>query len=169
MKNKRSFLALLLTLFVIVSMELPGIVASAQEADMQLVITDPDKSWYINTLTLVTPAPGMVSYWNKIVPSKGSRYYSYMGSVLEKSRKDPGRLEYVQVLQELNCATNKTKVWNVVFYDRQNRIIHSSSASETTEVVLAFPQAGSVRNAACGMSSAADHRSLTRNDLLAGR
>jgi hypothetical protein len=99
---------------------------------------------------MVNPTPGTVSFWNKIVPSKGSSYFAQMGSILEKARKNRNRLEYVQVLQELECGTNKVKVWSVIFYDRQDRIIYSSTAPKTTGEVLAFQQeAGSVRNAVC--------------------
>ncbi|HBB67310.1 MAG: hypothetical protein A2X58_05655 [Nitrospirae bacterium GWC2_56_14] len=153
MKNNRLFLKLVLALSVIVILELLGIVATAQDMDLELVHTDQDKSWYINTRTMVNPAPGTVSFWNKIVPSKGSGYFARMGAVLEKARKNPGRLEYVQVLQELECGTNRVKVWNVIFYDRQNRIIYSSTAPKTTGEVLAFQQeTGSVRNAVCSTS-----------------
>lgn len=149
MKN-RLFLKLVLALLVVVILELLGIVATAQEVNMELVHADQDKSWYINTRTMVNPAPGTVSFWNKIVPAKGSGYLDQMKSVLEKVRKNPNRLEYVQVLQELECGTNKAKVWSVIFYDRQDRIIYSSPAPKATGEILAFQQeASSIRNAVC--------------------
>jgi hypothetical protein len=153
MKSNRLFQKLVIALSVIVILELLGIVATAQEADMELVHADQDKSWYINTRTMINPSPGTVSFWNKIVPSKGSPYFAQMGSVLKKARKNPNRLEYVQILQELECGTNKAKIWNVVFYNRQDRIIYSSTTPKTTGEVLAFQQeAGSVRNAVCSTS-----------------
>lgn len=164
MKNKL-FQKLVLALSIIVILELLGIVATAQEVDMELVHADQDKSWYVNTRTMVNPTPGTVSFWNKIVPSKGSRYFAQIGSVLEKARKNPNRLEYVQVLQELECGTNKAKVWSVIFYDRQDRIIYSSTAPKTTGEVLALQQeAGSVRNAVCSTSYL---NSPERQDMLA--
>lgn len=165
MKNNRLFLKLVLALSVVLVLELLGIVATAQEEDMALVHADQDRSWYINTRTMVNPVPGTVSFWNKIVPSKGSGYFAQMGSVLEKARKNSNRLEYVQVLQELECGTNKTKVWSVIFYDRQDRIIYSSTSPKATGEILAFQQeAGSVRNAVC---STAYLNAPERQDVLA--
>jgi hypothetical protein len=165
MKSNRFFRKLVFALSVIVILELLGIVATAQDADMELVHADQDKSWYVNTRTMVNLAPGTISFWNKIVPSKGSRYFTQMGSVLEKARKNPNRLEYVQMLQELECGTNRVKVWSVIFYDRQDRIIYSSTAPGTTGEVLAFQQeAGSVRNAVC---STAYLNAPEKQDLLA--
>lgn len=151
MKSRRFSLKLVVVLFVM--LELPGIAAAAQDADMKLVHADQDQSWYVNLRTMVKPAPGLVSFWSKIVPSKEGRYFGQMGSVLEKARKDPALLEYVQVLQEMECRTNKTKVWDVVFYDRQNRIIYSSSSPKTLGDALELQQeAGSVRNTVCDTS-----------------
>lgn len=114
---------------------------------------------------MVNPVSGTVSFWNKIVPSKGSGYFAQMGSVLEKARKNSNRLEYVQVLQELECGTNKTKVWSVIFYDRQDRNIYSSTSPKATGEILAFQQeAGSVRNAVC---STAYLNAPGRQDVLA--
>ena len=151
MKNPNIFLMLILVLLAVPAM--PGIVAAAEERDMALVQADQDTSWYINTRTMVRPAPGTVSFWSKMVPSKESRYFEQMGSELEKARKDPDRLEYIQVLQEITCGKNKTKMWDIVFYDRQNRIIYSSTAPKTLGEVLAFQrEAGSVRNTVCDTS-----------------
>jgi hypothetical protein len=165
MKSNRFFLQLVLVLVLFAILELPGIVAAAQDTDLALIHEDQNTSWYINTSTMVKPVPGTVSFWSKIVPSRESRYFEQMELVLEKARKDPDRLEYVQVLQELKCGTNKTKVWNVVFYDRQDQIIYSSTASKPIGDLLALQQeAGSVRNAVC---STAYHKAPGKQDLVA--
>ena len=156
---------LFLKLFLAVVMGLPGVVVAAQEADLELIHADGGENWYINTRTLVNPAPGTVSFWNKIVFSKGSPCFAEMERVLEKAGKSKDRLEYVQVLQELECATSRTKVWNVVFYDRRDRIIYSSAAEKLCGRILAFMQeAFSVRDAVC---SAASSRALEKQELLA--
>jgi hypothetical protein len=163
MKNNSFFLNLVLVLVVL--LELPGIVAAAQETDLALVHEDQDTSWYINTRTMVKPVPGSVSFWSKIVPSRESRYFEQLEVILEKAGKDPLRLRYVQVLQEFKCGTNKMRVWNVVFYDHQDHIIYSSTAPKAIGDMLALQQeAGSVHDAVC---STAYYKTPEKQNLVA--
>jgi hypothetical protein len=154
MKNDRLFHLPVLTLSVIVLLELLCIVASAQvECGMELVRADSDKSWYLNTRSRVSPTPGTVTFWNKIVPSKGSPYFVQLGSILEKAGKNPSKMEYVQVLQSKDCATDKTVVLNIIFYDRLDRIIYSRTEPKNSEDIFAFPQeSNNLRSSVCSTS-----------------
>jgi hypothetical protein len=48
--------------------------------------------------------------------SRESKYFEQIEFVPKKARKDPDRLEHVQVLQEFTCGTNLMNQWNVVFF-----------------------------------------------------
>jgi hypothetical protein len=124
MKN-RIFTGFAASFLLLIVLELPALAASAAEADCALVHADAQREWYINTRTLVSPAPGKISFWNRIVPVKGSAYSVRAHEMLKKAGKDPDRLAYLQTLEEIDCTRNTSKIWSLLFYDRQDRIVLS--------------------------------------------
>jgi len=122
-KVLRAGMFILLALIVVV--ELLGLSASAKVSGLERIHADPDGTWYINAKTMVSPVGNRVSFWSTVVPVKGSEYYSELGTALDKARKNPLRLEYVQTLQDVDCATGKISTLNILFYDKLDRIVHS--------------------------------------------
>lgn len=149
MKN-RLFTGFMAALSLIIAIELRAPFATAAEAEFTLVHVDQESEWYINTLTLISPSPGKISFWNKIVPTKGSTYSARVGEMLKKAGKDPDRLEYLQTLEEVDCAKNTSRVWSLMFYDRQDRIVLSKSASKAALPVMAMgSEADMMRKMVC--------------------
>ena len=117
--------------------ELLALSPSATVSGLERIYTDPDGTWYINAKTMVSPAGERISFWSTVVPVKGSEYYFHLGDVLDKARKNPLRLEYVQTLQDVDCKTGKISTSNILFYDKRDRIVH------TVNVPRSAQQAGS--------------------------
>jgi hypothetical protein len=154
--------------FAIIMFGLSTPVIASQDSGLELVHSEFDRAWYVNTATMVSPAPGMISFWNKIVPTKGGEYYSQMGTLLEKAGKNPDRLEYVQALQELDCTTNRSKIWSVIFYDKQDRIVFSGSVGKATTKSIAFESAADeVRKTVCdpGSREKEEHKYILQSSL----
>lgn len=165
--------SLIFFLTLIAVLELLALFVTAKEPELELVHRDSDRSLYVNTRTLVRPARGTVSFWNKVVPARGSAYFAETQDILEKAGKNPGRLEYFQALQEMDCAENRTKVLSVVFYDKQDRIILSRASSMPKGDVIAFEKAAnSVWKAVCGdalQGKTGDEYRLARSGGIQGR
>ena len=130
------FTRLAAVLTVIIVIELIAIFAFAAEGDLALVHADQEQEWYINTRTLVSPAPGTISFWNKIVPAQGSGSALRIQQVLKQAGKDPARAAYMQTLEERDCTTHSSKIWSVLFYDKQDRIIHVGNAAAAMRLVM---------------------------------
>jgi len=133
-RNVRGKLMIVLSMLVI--LEALALFASAADPLITLVHADQEREWYINTRTLVNPAPGVVSLWSTVIPAKGSAYDTRVRNVLKQAGRNPGRLEYIQVLEEIDCAGNTVKAWDVLFYDRKDRIVLSSPATKDMRPAL---------------------------------
>jgi hypothetical protein len=112
-------------LSVILVGELLALSASAGVSGLERIYADPDGTWYINAKTMVNPAGERISFWSTVVPDKSSNYYSRLGDVLAKAGKNPRRLEYVQTLLDVDCATGTISASNILFYDKRDRIMHA--------------------------------------------
>ena len=138
-------------LAVIVVVELLALPAFAKVSGLERIHADPGGTWYINAKTVVNPAGDRVSFWSTVVPKKDSAYYEVLGKVLEKRGKNPSRLEYVQILQEVDCSTGNVNSSNVLLYDKQDRIVHTVNSADTAQLIAEFGQAEySLLAAVCG-------------------
>jgi len=130
----RTGLAFLLA--VIVVGELLALPAFAKVSGLERIYADPDGTWFVNAKTMVYPSGARISFWSTVVPVKGSEYYSQLGDVLGKARKNPVRLEYIQTLLEVDCQTGRISTSNILFYDKLDRIMHTINvpvAAQQTE------------------------------------
>jgi hypothetical protein len=165
---KRTFAKLMVLLSLFVVLEVLALFATAAEPLLTLVHADQEREWYINTRTLVSPSPGAVSLWSKIVPAKGGAYDMRVREVMKQAGRNPGRLEYVQVLEEIDCVKNSVKVWSVLFYDRQDRIVMSSPVAQALQPALDIGDgAASIRKLVC-MASFQDRATPVRIAHSAG-
>jgi len=94
-----------LILALILVWELLALTASATGPGLERVYSDRDGTWYINAKTMVSPEGGRMSFWSTVVPVKNGEYFTELGTALEKVRKNPLRLEYVQTLQDVDCSS----------------------------------------------------------------
>jgi hypothetical protein len=65
------------------------------------------------------------------VPMKGGESFAWLGMVLKNARKNPLRLEYVQTLQETDCSTRNISRSNILFSDKQDRVVHTINGKPT--------------------------------------
>lgn len=136
-------------LAVIAAFEIFALSVSGSE-DLTLVLGDRDRIWYVRSGTVVSPGPGKVNFWAKIVPAKESALLGRMKEALRDAGRNPGRLEYVQALQEVDCRGKDAKVLSVLFYDRKDRIVLSRTAPKDAQEIVALADAGgAVGKAVC--------------------
>jgi len=133
MLNKILRTGMYLFLALILAWELLALSASAKGSGLERIYADPDGTWYINAKTMVSPASDKISFWSTFVPVKGGDNFSRIVSVLEKARKNPLRLEYVQTLQEVNCLTKKISTSNILYYDKLDRIVHTVNVPPSSQ------------------------------------
>lgn len=133
MLNKILRTGMYLFLALILVWELLALSASAKGSGLERIHADPDGTWYINAKTMVSPAGDRISFWSTVVPVKGTEYYSELGTTLERARKNPLRLEYVQTLQEVDCSTRKIITSNILYYDKQDRIVHTVNVPRSAQ------------------------------------
>jgi hypothetical protein len=134
---------------VIAALELFAFSVTGSE-DLTLVLGDQDRLWYVRSGTVVSPAPGKVNFWAKIVPAKESALFGRMKAALRDAGRNPRRLAYAQALQEVDCPENSSKVLSVLFYDRKDRIVLSGTASKDAREIVALADAGgAVGKAVC--------------------
>jgi hypothetical protein len=125
----------------IVFMGLLTLTASAKDQDLSYVDANQDGTWYINARAEVHPVGGKASFWSTLVPKKDGAYYDVLGMSLEKRGKNPGQLEYVQLLQEVDCSTWAIDTSNVLFYDKQDRIVLEVNSQVPAQLIAEFGQA----------------------------
>ena len=141
--------------FLVVVAELFALSVSAMAPGLERIHAGPEGTWYINAKTMVNPANDRISFWSTIVPVKGGEYDAQMRMVLEKARKNPRRLEYVQTLQEVDCATRKIVTSNILLYDKLDRIVHTINVPRPEQQTAAVGDAAdSLLVAACGQQVA---------------
>jgi len=138
-------------LVFIVVVELLALSVSAKMSGLERIYVDPDGTWYINAKTMVNPGGNKISLWSTVVPVKGGDYYARSIVVLQKARKNPERLEYVQALQEVDCTIGKVTTSNILFYDKKDRIVHSVNVPGwAQQIEAARPEADRLLAAVCG-------------------
>lgn len=148
-KALRAGLFMLLAFIVVV--ELLALSVAAKVSGLERIHVDLDGSYYINSGTMVNPAGSKISFWSTVVPVKGGDYYTRSITVLQKARKDPNKLEYVQALQEVDCTTGKITTSNILFYDKKDRIVHSVNVPGWAQQIEASrPEADRLLAAVCG-------------------
>jgi hypothetical protein len=125
----------------IVVMELLALAASAKVSDLDRIHADSNGTWYVNAKTLVNPAGGRASFWSTVVPNKDGTYFDVLRMSLEKRGKSPGRLEYIQLLQEADCSLWTLRTSNVLFYDKQDRIVLMVNSPDSAKLIAEFGQA----------------------------
>ena len=108
--------------------ELLALSVPAKAPYLERINADPNGAWYINKKTMVNPSSDRISFWSTAVPMKGGDSFAWLGMVLKNARKNPLRLEYVQTLQEADCSTRKISAPNILFSDKQDRIVHTINA-----------------------------------------
>ncbi len=128
---------------------------AAKTPDLDPVRTDQNGAWYINARTMVRPAGDKVSFWSTVVPRKDGIYYEVLGMVLEKTRKNPSQLEYIQILHEADCSMGTLDSKIVTFYDKQDRIVHTVNRPESARLIAEFGHAeDGLLAAVCGQQLA---------------
>lgn len=148
-KVLRAGLFMLLAFIVVV--ELLALSVSAKASGLERIHADRDGTWYINARTMVNPDGDRISFWSTVVPEKGGEYFARMAAALEKARKNPLRLEYIQTLQEVNCSTRKVITSNILFYDKKDRIVHTVNVRPPAQQSeLTGPEADRLLAAVCG-------------------
>jgi hypothetical protein len=144
----RTRMFVLLTFIVV--MELLTLTASAKDQDLSYVHANQDGTWYINARAEVHPVGGKASFWSTLVPEKDGAYYDVLGMSLEKRGKNRGQLEYVQLLQEVDCSMWTINTSNVLFYDKQDRIVLEVNSQNSAQLIAEFGQAeNSLLTAVC--------------------
>lgn len=152
-KVMRAGMFMLLALIVVV--ELLALAASAKVSDLERVHADSNGTWYVNARTMVNPGGDKASFWSTVVPKKDSAYFDVLKMVLEKRGKDARRLEYVQILQEVDCSLWTIHPSNVLFYDKQDRIVHTVNSASSAKLIAEFGQAaGNILSSVCGQQVA---------------
>ncbi len=136
--NKLFIPVLLLGLSTIVVLELMALAVQAAEKDLQFVRGERDRIWYLKTDTLISTAPGTFSFWNKVVPAKGSPYFSRMGEVLHHGGKRTDRLEFIQALQEVDCTAGTSRILSIVYFDKKERIILTQYDANSSPALADF-------------------------------
>ena len=140
-----------LVLAFILVWELLALSAFALDSGLERIHVDPDGTLYINSRTMVNPDRNTFSFWSTIVPVKGGAYYTRTVTVLQKARKNPLRLEYVQSLQEINCSTRNVNTSSVLFYDKKDRIVHTVNVPGwAQEIEGSRPEVNRLLAAVCG-------------------
>jgi len=135
----------------IVVVEFFALSVSAKAPGLERIRTDPNGTWYINAKTMVNPASDRISFWSTVVPQKNSAYFDVLGMVLEKRGKSAQRLEYVQILQEVDCSIGTINTSNVLFYDKQDRIVYTVNSPASAKLIAEFGQAAdSILASVCG-------------------
>jgi hypothetical protein len=146
---------LFVLLATILLLELLALAATAKSPDLDRIYANVDGTWYLNGKTMVNPAGNRVSVWSTIVPEKQGTYYEVLGMVLEKRGKDPRRLEYVQILQDVDCSAGKVSSSTALFYDKRDRIVHTVNSSASAQLIADFGQAeDTILAAVCGQQMA---------------
>lgn len=144
----RAGMFVLLTFIVV--MELFTLTASAQDQDREYVRSNHEGTWYINARVAVQPVGGKASFWSTLVPNKDGAYYDVLGMSLEKRGKNPGQLEYIELLQEVDCSMWTINTSNVLFYDKQDRIVLEVNSQGSSQLIAEFGQAeNSLLTAVC--------------------
>ena len=139
----------------IVVMELFTLTAFAKDQDREYVRSNHEGTWYINARNQVHPVDGKASFWSTIVPEKDGGYYDVLGMSLQKRGKNPGQLEYIQLLQVADCSVWKVNASNVLFYDKQDRIMLEVDSQSTAQLIAEFGQAeDSLLTAVCSQQVA---------------
>ncbi len=135
--------------------QLPALSLAANTSSLDPVRTNQDGVWYVNARTMVNPADDKVSFWSTVVPRKDGVYYEVLGMVLEKTRKNPGQLEYIQILHEADCSMGTLDSKIVTFYDKQDRIVHTVNRPESARLIAEFGHAeDGLLAAVCGQQLA---------------
>lgn len=129
----------------------------ARQSSVRLFRAEDDRLWYINGETMVNLPSDIVSFWNRVVPRKGSAHFRQMQSVLKQAGKDPRRLEFYQRLDEMDCMNNRLRTVSELYYDENDRILLSRVAPRAGWTAIA---AGSdeafLRETVCSGTATAD-------------
>jgi hypothetical protein len=142
---------LFVLLACIVAGELLALSVSAKVSDLERIHVDLDGSWYINSGPMENPVRSTISFWSTVIPVKNGGSYARSFTVLQTDREDPTRLESLQALQEVDCTTGRITTSNVLFYDKQDRIVHSVSVPGWAQRIEASrPETDRLLAAVCG-------------------
>ena len=139
----------------IMVLQLFALPAPAKSPELDRVYASLEGAWYINAKTMVHPDSDTASFWSTVVPHKGGMYYGVLAMVLEKRGKNPDRLEYVQILHEVDCSIGEMKYSTVLFYDKQDRIVLTVNSPGSAKLIADFGQApDNILAAVCGQNMA---------------
>jgi hypothetical protein len=139
--NKFMRSGIFVLLVSVVVAELLALSVSAKAPELKSIQANSEGTWYINAKTMVNSAEERISLWSKVVPEKSGIYYGMLGMALEKVGKNPLRLEYVQILHDVDCSTGKVSSSNVLFYDKLDRIMHTVNMPGSVKLIAGYSQA----------------------------
>ncbi len=149
--HKRMFVLLAF----VAALELLTRTVSAGDQNLEYVQADQDAAWYIAARTTVPSGAAKTGFWSKVVPEKNGAYYDVLKMALEKRGKDPGRLEYIRLQQEADCAMGKISTSDVLFYDNENRVVLEVNARGPAQLIAEFGHAeDSLLTAVCSQEVA---------------
>ena len=76
----------------------------------------------------------IISVWTKNILSEETKtkYFSILKGI-HKAPDNPSKLSYYIKLTEIDCVNKKMKGISVIFYDKKNKVVHSSPKSESGE------------------------------------
>ena len=85
---------------------------------------------FINKNSISYPSHDMATAWARIEPSEKSKYYREIKKELKKSKKPTKRFKYTEILNEIDCAGNRIRYMKIVYFSKEDNVIHSSSRTE---------------------------------------
>jgi len=109
-----------------------------------------NRTWFVNTKTMVAPAPGIVSLWEKKVLNKRGRTFGIVRDILLEEGVEHRNFRYIQSLKEVDCKGGKYRTVTILFYDKDDRILYASIDPEADwKTVDPFKKSGDLSAFVC--------------------
>jgi hypothetical protein len=117
----------LLMVFILSASHVPA--ASAGTAEAKWVFAGFTKyrdAVFIDMNRLTYTARDQAGIWSRITPAEQSKYFKQIRRDLKKVKKAGYGFRHLETLNEIDCLNKKIRYLEVIYYDRESRVIHAT-------------------------------------------